>query len=555
MYIAPNSDVFFMHNVPLDNTYIHTILFRSVGEQLAFVRAYQIDTVSAQSYVRLNENRIRVNRIVNDLQKCNYLCFINRSIETSVRYYYAFITDVIYINNSVTEIEFEIDVMQTWLMYVQPNTCFIEREHTLTDNPGDNVLKENVDLGDSFLHSSQNVELIETGSTTISDDVDLRPNMACILTASAPDPQHDPIIPLSPIITNYGVYSNLTLYAFNLDNAADVVKLYNWLNGTNGQQQIDTNKIIAMYQYPAGWAAYAGSAATDGLILNQKRYHVDKPTGAINGYTPVNKKLYTYPYCFLRVSNNQGDYSDLPYENFNDNSVAEFNVSGTLLPIVSFYCAPVNYSGIGTNNEMWDMSISLKNFPVCCWQNDIFKNWWAENQNSFLTSAITGTLGAMTSGAVLGGGAGAIMGAAAGVGQSAAANIAKITDMRNVPNTASNISMSYLISGADRYKYTFYNVTLKPQQLKAIDDYFSMFGYACRQVKRPYRNARPHWTYVKTAGCTLKRIAQNTCIDSETARKICEIYDRGITFWNSAAEVGNYALDNSPYTTPPANPY
>ena len=44
----------------------------------------------------------------------------------------------------------------------------------------------------------------------------------------------------------------------------------------------------------------------------------DKPT-TINGYAPKNKKLLTFPYCFMNISNNNGITNTLRYEQFNDN--------------------------------------------------------------------------------------------------------------------------------------------------------------------------------------------------------------------------------------------
>ena len=46
-------------------------------------------------------------------------------------------------------------------------------------------------------------------------------------------------------------------------------------------------------------------------------YQVSKPT-TINGYTPKNKKLLTYPYCYLLLSNNSGSSNILMYEKFTE---------------------------------------------------------------------------------------------------------------------------------------------------------------------------------------------------------------------------------------------
>lgn len=550
MYIAPNTSIFIMKNVPLDNTYQHTILFRTVSAQLAFIRAYQQVRLDAQSYQRVNENTIRVDVPLANISMCNYLSFFNRSIGGDSKYYFAFINDLRYINNNVTEIVYEIDVIQTWLLYCDINPCLIEREHSLTDVPGENVIKENFDLGDSFVHKRLDVELTESGAVTVADDVDLTPLTVSVLTASPQTGNFTAVFKV-PTTINYGIYSKLYLYQWDLADPTETADLIAFMSA------VDSNAILAMTQCPDGWWQYSGiDINSDGIEQIVKKCEVAKPyNGPISGYTPKNKKLYTYPYCFLRLSNNQGEYTDLSYENFGDAVNAEFDIFGTILPMVAFTCVPVNYAGIGAAREMWDFAVSLKNFPVCCYSNDVFKNWWAENQNSFLTSAITGTIGAATSGAMFAGGAGAVMGAGSGLASMAAGTMSKISDMRNVPNTASNISTSYVVSAASRYRYSFYNISLKAEILKTIDDYFDMFGYASHKLKKPYRNARPHWSYVKTNGCTIKYTAQNTCIPQADAEKIRRIYDSGITFWNSASEVGNYSLDNSPYAQVPSNPY
>ena len=67
-----------------------------------------------------------------------------------------------------------------------------------------------------------------------------------------------------------------------------------------------------------------------------------------------------------------------------------------------------------------------------------------------------------------------------------------------------------------------------------------MYGYQTNRVKVPNRKARDYWSYVKTNGCNI--IPQ---MPTDDAKKICDIYDNGITFWTKGDYVGNYSLDNS----------
>ena len=100
-------------------------------------------------------------------------------------------------------------------------------------------------------------------------------------------------------------------------------------------------------------------------------------------------------------------------------------------------------------------------------------------------------------------------------------------------NGSANVAM-----GKQNFYYGRAHVTR--DMARVIDDYFSMFGYSTNRLKKPNRNGRPHWNYVKTIGCNV-----HGSIPADDLRRICENYDRGITFWKNASEVGNYGLDNS----------
>ena len=90
-------------------------------------------------------------------------------------------------------------------------------------------------------------------------------------------------------------------------------------------------------------------------------------------------------------------------------------------------------------------------------------------------------------------------------------------------------------------EYRLLKESLIFEQAKMIDDYFTRFGYAIKKTQIPNRNARPHWTYVKTIGCVI----EGSC-PADVEATICSIYDNGITFWNNPDEIGDYSLDNSP---------
>ena len=59
-----------------------------------------------------------------------------------------------------------------------------------------------------------------------------------------------------------------------------------------------------------------------------------KPT-KLDGYTPKNKKLLTYPYCYMLLTNNSGGSAVYKYELFNnpdDDSHCAFYIYAAVTP-------------------------------------------------------------------------------------------------------------------------------------------------------------------------------------------------------------------------------
>ena len=146
MYIEPNTNIKICKGVPLDNTYLNTLWFNDTSSQNAYFASKIKYNLTAQSYQRVVKGKMRIEIKSENLYDCNYLCFQNTSFGT--KWFYAFILNVEYVNNVTSEITFEIDVMQTYLFDATLKSCFVEREHSLTDNIGDNLIPENLDTGD-----------------------------------------------------------------------------------------------------------------------------------------------------------------------------------------------------------------------------------------------------------------------------------------------------------------------------------------------------------------------------------------------------------------------
>ena len=157
MYIEPNSKIRIMHNVPLDNTYNHTVLFANLEAQQAYFSSIGVvkHTLDSQSYQRVVKGKMRIEIKAEDLYDCNYLSFQNTNFGN--KWFYAFITSVEYVNNITSEIEFELDEWQTYQFDITVGQCFVEREHVTNDAIGANTIAEPVDCPEAEVISRRQV--------------------------------------------------------------------------------------------------------------------------------------------------------------------------------------------------------------------------------------------------------------------------------------------------------------------------------------------------------------------------------------------------------------
>ena len=145
-YIAPDSDIYVLKGVPLDSDYNHTLYQTSATAQYNTFYAYRKYTFTDQSYQRAGKGKLRIARLADDLYDCNYLMFRNTAFGN--KWFYAFIDKVEYVNNNASELYYTIDDMQSWYFDYELGSCFVEREHTLTDVVGENLVQEDVATGE-----------------------------------------------------------------------------------------------------------------------------------------------------------------------------------------------------------------------------------------------------------------------------------------------------------------------------------------------------------------------------------------------------------------------
>lgn len=506
-YFQPNSTVEFFNDLGLSPNYENTLYFATTDSKDSyFFSLTKIATVSSVSYVRENRGFIRVELPMSTMFRVGYMRFKNTSFEN--KWFYAFVKGANYINNITTEIEFEIDVMMTWMGIFNLNQCFIERQHSTTDAIGDNIIDEGLPCGD-----------YKNDFETPSGYVGSNGWWYCFASTFDPDnPNTD-----ATGETYGGIYSGVMYSYTNL-----VATINQWIRDATTAGKSDG--IVGIAMVPRSFITEGG----DNVVkLGQT---INKPYSTVNGYTPKNNKLFVYPYKYLLGTNMEGNFAEYRYEFFSG-VAAQFQFTGATGLSSEIICTPVNYKGL---QENYSEKMSMSDFPMCAYSIDSFEAWLAQNKSSIAANVVSSAAQLATFTAQP-------MSLASGanmVGQVAQTLGTMMDYARKPPQAGGAQGTSALFgsgTGTPTKDFYFVGKTINSQYARIIDDFFTMYGYKMHRVGTPNMNARPYFTYVKTIGCS---IDGNLPVDD--AAKIENIFDNGIRFWKDHTQIGNYTLNNAP---------
>lgn len=527
---TPSSKIYLCRGVRLTNRYDHTLYFATKEEQDDFFNKKVMTTLTAYSYVRKTW-KLKVALPFANVAAVSYLFFTNT--DDGKKYYY-FVNNVEYVNDQTTALDLELDVIQTYLFDMKLLPCYVEREHSESDEIGANTIEEGLEIGEYIINNRDTVNLTSDPRIMIAATIDI--NEAYIR-------ENDLAILGARYCNTFGAFE------ITATKLSDSNKLASMLYTLNARGKIDT--IFNMWQYPGELLTTSKRDFADGLFAeyvtgqNNDFTHVTtaRPSN-LNGYVPKNKKLFQYPYCYIYATNNNGGSAVYRYELFTNPDAPTFNVRGSFLPPACVKLTPKDYRSAEYNHEE---GLMLDNFPVCSWNSDSYKLWLAQNQNAQ-------NMGFAMAGVKIAGGLATTLltgGVAAGVGVGTAASGAM--DIANQlaqradkdiqpPQARGTVSGSYNYAN-NLSTFCFYHRTIDSYHARMIDDFFTMYGYATRTVKVPNISSRPRWNYVKTVGSNVYgNFAQ------EDITKINSIFDHGVTFWKAHSTMGEYSGDNSPTT-------
>ena len=533
--ITPNSRIILL-KTPIELDENNQLTFSNKTAQYNYFYSLPKKELDEATFQRKDGTiRFETNEIdftFDDVMEYNYCMYQNTTYGN--RWFYAFITKHIYINDGLTDIELKTDVFQTYYFDASWKRSFVEREHLAkTDDViGANTQPENLETGEFICNSHYK------DSTMDSYSQDL-----CFIMASTSEPvageAKDTVAPSG--IYN-GIYTGLTYYRYDVTTAIDtMLEIF----ANSGK----TSAINGVFMAPKWLAPLSQSVLRSVEQSNSPasfNISVSKQS-TLNGYTPKNAKTLCFPYNYLLVSNNIGQNAILHYEKFSGSN-ATFVVKGVLNPGCSINLTPTNYNG----NSSSDIdAIQLGKFPICNFQNDMYTNWLTQNSINILGSTITSddlNIASEGVGATIGAITGAMSGNLAGTGLSIASGLTGIADavmqkkQHNMipPSIVGQLNSADVNVASGNNTFHFYKMSVKQQFARVIDDFFSMYGYKTNRVKIPNTNNRSNWNYVKTIQANL--IGD---IPQEDMQELKDIFNKGVTLWHNPNTFLDYSQNNN----------
>lgn len=412
-----------------------------------------------------------------------------------------------------------------------------------------------------------------------------------------------------------GKYKNNNSVTGNKPSGLDYYSLQNLLAWITSAKitGMDAKDIYAVFIYPAYFSSVETGAVFDTYGSGSKEKTMTFDMSSTAGFkktdgtffTPRNNKLYTFPYTRLTVSSHYGNVAHYKFELFADGFKPKFKLLSILTATPQAALIPVDYRGkIDSIDDMVTLPYAIE-IPV---KGDAFKTYIAENKGNIIASlsntVLSAAIPAMTmssnvamssggditqartirslspktgrlrnslqdttrtvnapsrqeseSSTVSFGGGGKYGGLISMVGD--------LVDKAHLPNPVyGNMTTTDILATAKLNTISLYREGISGDIAKTIDDFFTMFGYAVKEVKQPGVYNRHYWQYIKTCGCVLHNsdsysdyvnittgVNYSTGMNAADMDTLEKIFNRGITFWNQDVQIGDYTLNNGTLTS------
>lgn len=539
--ITPSTNLYLLKN-PHNLSNENQLTFANATTQFNYFNSLTKLAVDNFTYQR-KDYVIRYNACIDDILDYNYCMYQNEAYGD--KWFYAYITNMRWLNDKVTEITIRTDVWQTFQFELTFKASFIEREHVNNDAVGLHTIPEGLETG----------EYVCSGLTSLYSG-----GNTCYICLAVSDLTDEVAADVNSDIRQFGgIYSGVnylvcdtplaaskTIKAWDASGKGEAITavfmIPTSLTGTLTFKTYTSNNVtynLALPPYTSTYTTLATSAS------------ITSPS-TINGYTPKNNKLFVFPYNYFYITNNVGMDIDFHYEDFINNT-AQFQTIGAITPGCSIKCFPLNYkklSEAGYNMASYNYGISGPKYPICSWTTDVYTNWLTQNGINIAGVKLNAVqAGYLRGGLQLGAGIGLAMAGDYYSGGAFMGNGAReIFDTMQenyqhslIPDSAKgNGNSGDITFSAGNMDIPLYKMSVRSEFAESIDNYFSMYGYKVNVVKIPNLEGRTNWNYVKCIGANIEGL-----IPEYYLNEIKNLFNAGITLWHYPATFLDYTQSNA----------
>ena len=532
--VTPDSDIILL-KCPLEMDSNHQFDFATSTAQYNYFHALPKLEMNDATYQR-KDGRLYFDGSFDACLLYNYCMYKNTSFNS--KWFYAFVTDLRYESANSCSCQLVTDVWQTWMFDITFKQSIVDRYMPLkvNDTIGAFTYPEGLELGDYVSNDANDVSELKTQNLVLG--VTLKPS------------------DLSVAVN--GVYQNIptgcAYYTFPISatGIGDCQEVLQAL--TNSTRQ---DAVTSLFLAPS---VLCSSTAEDDYARINNSYTPTTYTETLstavvglNGYTPKNNKLYTYPYYFIQVTNGAGDSAILKPELWNT-STHQFRVYASLTPGCSIIGVPMDYAGYAI---AWEHALPLGKYPQLNYSTDQFTNWQTQNGLNNTIQQVAGGMNAVSGAfniastvtAIGAGGFGDGAGRdlqmgfnqySSGILQTLGAMQEKYLASLVPPQFRGNANSGDVWSSTNEITFRFNWMSIRYNYAQQIDRFFDMYGYRVAQRMMIQTKTRTYWNYIKTIEANI-----TGDVPEQDMQRLKDLFNRGFTIWHDTTKFMDYSQTNN----------
>lgn len=532
--ITPQSDIFLL-KCPLEIDSMHQLDFTNATAQHTYFNSLPKIEMDNATYMR-KDGRLYFDASFDTCLPYNYCMY--RNDEYSNKWFYAFVSDLRFESNNSCSCQLTTDVFQTWQFDVTLHQSFVERfiPAKQYDTIGRYTYPEGLELGDYISNDAQEVSELKTQNLVLG--ITLKPSNLSVSVN--------------------GIYQNIptgcAYYSFPLSSVGigTCQEVLQALTDSTRQDAVTSlflaPQVLCSYVAEGGYNrinnSYAPTVYTETLSTQ---------VSGLNGYTPKNNKLYTYPYYFIQVTNGAGGSAILKPELW-DTSTHQFRVYASLTPGCSIIGVPMDYDGYAIG---WEHALALGKYPQLNYSTDQFTNWQTQNglnnkiqQVGGIINSVSGagTLATSLTSMMAGGfGDGAGRDLTMGANQYVGGMLQTLDAMQQKylaslvpPQFEGNLNSGDIFSSTNEITFRFNWMSIRSEYAREIDHFFDMYGYRVNKLMGITNRTRNNWNYIKTIDVNI-----TGDIPQSDMQKFKSLYNNGFTIWHNPSTFLDYSQTNA----------